>query len=648
MSIISKKTENGICRYCVVEIMLSEKLLATYSLLAFIKDNERNENRKSLVGLFEPIVMQTINWMLQDNGFRPLMGKDYTEIKVGVKKFFDLDMPIEVIDTVMDNIYEEDKDRLFTLNWDHSYIIKQGFAVSLDKEYNNQKDRVLKLERHYNTYCKRQSVTPDFQELISFVQDQKNRVFDSDDTVVDQQSYHISKYVRECIRRKDYYYEIICSIYLGGIISSYYKFQINEKVVDTELLWDTNFYISLCNLNTKEAYETCSQLFDMARAMGFRFSILQRTIEQIRILISNKAKDFDNKDYISSWDESDILSACSRENISKSELLLVKDNLLDDLCHRGVNIIYDANIREIIDAAEKSSDLCKLAKIRGSRESAMNDIIAQMYVEKKRKGKQIAEFNDVNCWFLNNSFSVNKKELQIPVWQRISISAPDLLLLLWFANPSMMGGKNDSLLAVSSLSANIFKFRSEKMPPSKVVEEIQNKVAKLQLSNQVSQHAIAKLCIRMSEGCIEEKEAERLIMMPTAEFVDYLEKLRDSDDAYMIVSAENDDLRGRNRDLTINLIEEKTVGVIKEMRFWTVIYLIGAIALYLVYWFFIYRNHLLPLSLDFVVQVLYWMISCIGINFISHNYLLMGFVSFINPTKINEKVREKIRKEMEG
>ena len=138
-------------------------------------------------------------------------------------------------------------------------------------------------------------MTPDFQELINFVQDQRNRVFDGNDTVVGQQDYHISKYVNECIRRRDYYFEILCSIYLGGIITSYYQFRINEKVVDTELLWDTNFYISLCNLNTREAYVTCNQLFDMATAMGFRFSILQRTIEQIRILISNKAKDYDNK-----------------------------------------------------------------------------------------------------------------------------------------------------------------------------------------------------------------------------------------------------------------------------------------------------------------------------------------------------------------
>ena len=391
---------------------------------------------------------------------------------------------------------------------------------------------------------------------------------------------------------------------------------------------------------------TCNQLFDMATAMGFRFSILQRTIEQIKILISNKAKDYDNKDYLSSWDESDILAACSRENTSKSELLLVKDSLMEDLGRRGVNIIYDANIKDVIDAAEKSSDLRKLAVIRCSRESALNDIIAQMYVEKKRKNKQIAEFNDVNCWFLNNSFSVNKKELHLPVWQRISISAPDLLLLLWFANPSMAGGKGDSLLAISSLSANVFKFRSEKMPPSKVVEDIQKKVAKLQISNQVSQQAIAKLCIRMSEGCIEENEAERLILMPTEEFVDYLEKLKDADDAYMEVSTENDDLRGRNRDLTGQLIEERINRVLKEMRFWSVLYIIGAVILYLIYWFFIYRNHILPLSLDFVVQALYWVVSCVGINFISHNYLLMGFFSFVNSTKVKEMVREKVSNEM--
>lgn len=621
--------------------MVSENLLATYSLLAFIKDQKRDDKGKSLIGLFVPIVMQTVNWMLSANGLEPLMGKDYTEIKVGVKKFFDLDMPIEVISAIMDIIYEEDVDQQFKINSDHSFIIKQGFAVSLDSEYNNQKSRISKLEKHYNTFCKRQKVKCDFQELINFIQDQKNRVFEGNDTVVGKQDYYVSKYVMECIRRKDYIYEIICSIYLGGVISSYYKFQINEKVVDTELLWDTNFYISLCKLNTREAYETCAQLLEMATSMGFRFSILQRTIEQINILVSNKAKDYDNKDYISSWDESDILAACSRENISKSELLLVKDNLLDDLSHKGVNIIYDASIKDIIESAEKSSDLKKLSIIRGSRESALNDIIAQMYVEKKRKSRQIAEFNDVNCWFLNNSFSVNKKELHLPVWQRISISAPDLLLLLWFANPSLAKDKVDSLLAISSLSANVFKYRSERMPSSKVVEEIQNRVAKLQVTNQVTQKAIAKLCIRMSEGCIQENEAERIILMSTDEFVGYLDQLRDADDAYMEISEENEDLRGENQELKQDLIAEKAKKQIADMRLMVIIYLIGAVGLFLVYWFLI-RKTIQPPIVDLLIQAGYWIITCLGINFINHKYLWLGLVSFIKPREIVDKVKKQI------
>ena len=192
--------------------MVSDNLLATYSLLAFIKDHERERKGKSLIGLFVPILMQTINWMLREKGFESLMGKDYTEIRSGVKKYFDLDMPIEVIDTIMNKIHEEDEEHFFTIGKDHSFIIKQGFAVSLDKEYDNQKDKIAKLEKHYKTYCKRQKIAPDFQELIKFIQDQKNRVFEGNDTVVNKQDYHVSKYVSECIRRKDYYYRNLCKI----------------------------------------------------------------------------------------------------------------------------------------------------------------------------------------------------------------------------------------------------------------------------------------------------------------------------------------------------------------------------------------------------------------------------------------------------
>lgn len=400
------------------------------------------------------------------------------------------------------------------------------------------------IEKNYKAFCNRENVVFDFQELVTFIQDQKNRIFEGNPTQITDQKYYVSKFVAEKIRLKDKYYKTICSIYLGGVITSYLSFTITEKVMDTELLLDTNFYISLCNLNTEESYETCSQLFEMARNLGFRFSILQRTIEQIRILLSNRIRDFDCRDSRAAWDESDIHAACvRREMVGSSELQLYKDGILNDLGQKGVNIINDAMIRPIIEKASHSEEYRSLKSIRKNSESALNDVIAQKYVEHKRASKKIAEFSDVNCWFLTNSTSFNKHELEIPVWQRKSINAADLLLLLWYANPSLDLRNTASMLAMSSLSANILRYRSEKGPTIKIIDEIQNKVAKLQINGLVTQEAIAKLCIRMSEGCIDETEANRLVSMPTSEFVEYVEHIRTSENAYFEKEEENENLR---------------------------------------------------------------------------------------------------------
>jgi hypothetical protein len=169
--------------------------------------------------------------------------------------------------------------------------------------------------------------------------------------------------------------------------------------------------------------------------MGYRYSILESTIEQIKILLSNRARQVKSKGLLSSLDVADVLAACERRGLGKTDLENIKDNLRDDLSSKGISIIYNSSIRHLIEKTEKSSDLCKLTKLRGNKDSAFNDLLAQEYVSYKRKGKAITEFNDVNCWFLNNSFSVNWKEKDKPVWKRISITASDLLVLLWLSLP---------------------------------------------------------------------------------------------------------------------------------------------------------------------------------------------------------------------
>ena len=619
--------------------MVSENLLATYSLLSVIQDSQKVDKRKSILQLFIPIVQATLNWMLSNaTSTGVIMGKNTLEIRDAIKNRFEIEIPPVALNSILSLIDTDEK--RFIVNTDKSFIIKAGYANEIDKQYSKQKEWISLLKKNYEAFCNRENVVFDFQELVTFIQDQKNRIFEGNPTQITDQKYYVSKFVAEKIRLKDKYYKTICSIYLGGVITSYLSFTITEKVMDTELLLDTNFYISLCNLNTEESYETCSQLFEMARNLGFRFSILQRTIEQIRILLSNRIRDFDCRDSRAAWDESDIHAACvRREMVGSSELQLYKDGILNDLGQKGVNIINDAMIRLIIEKASHSEEYRSLKSIRKNSESALNDVIAQKYVEHKRASKKIAEFSDVNCWFLTNSTSFNKHELEIPVWQRKSINAADLLLLLWYANPSLDFENTTSMLAMSSLSANILRYRSEKGPTAKIVDEIQHKVAKLQTNGLVTQEAIAKLCIRMSEGCIDETEANRLVTMPTSEFVEYVERIRTSENAYFEVEEENENLRSK-----IDILNEKSEikdaeSEMKDMRLYSVLYILAAIFVYIVYWFFI-RKQILNEWIDFSVQTAYWIVTCILPSFINHGKIWLGIKSLFRADSVVKKIME--------
>lgn len=619
--------------------MVSENLLATYSLLSVIQDSQKVDKRKSILQLFIPIVQATLNWMLSNaTSTGVIMGKSTLEIRDAIKNRFELEIPPAALNSILSLIDTDEK--RFIVNSDKSFIIKAGYANGIDKQYSKQKEWISLLKKNYKAFCNRENVVFDFQELVTFIQDQKNRIFEGNPTQITDQKYYVSKFVAEKIRLKDKYYKTICSIYLGGVITSYLSFTITEKVMDTELLLDTNFYISLCNLNTEESYETCSQLFEMARNLGFRFSILQRTIEQIRILLSNRIRDFDCRDSRAAWDESDIHAACvRREMVGSSELQLYKDGILNDLGQKGVNIINDAMIRPIIEKASHSEEYRSLKSIRKNSESALNDVIAQKYVEHKRASKKIAEFSDVNCWFLTNSTSFNKHELEIPVWQRKSINAADLLLLLWYANPSLDLRNTASMLAMSSLSANILRYRSEKGPTIKIIDEIQNKVAKLQINGLVTQEAIAKLCIRMSEGCIDETEANRLVSMPTSEFVEYVEHIRTSENAYFEKEEENENLRFEIDSLNKkNEIKDAKLKM-KDMQLHSFLYILVAIIIYTIYWFFI-RKQILNEWLDFSVQTIYWVITCVLMNFIDHGKIWLGIKSFISPNSVIKKIVE--------
>lgn len=614
--------------------MNHDSLLATYSLLAYIRESSKEEENKSILRVFLPILKETLNRMFCKVG-TVLQGRDYTELMAMVEQEFGLKIPIPVIDRLMHEIYRTSKGG-FVLNNDHSFIIRTEINTDIASNYKTQKRRIQQLKRNFALFCEGLGVEANFTDLVTFIQDQKNRIFEQQPSSIYTQGFHISKYVYTKIKKRDAYYDIICDIYLGGVIASYLQFQIKEQIVNSELLIDTNFYISLINLNTEESYEACKQLFDLTIGMGYRYSILESTIEQIKILLSNRARQVKSKGLLASLDVADVLAACERRGLGKNDLENIKDNLRDDLSSKGISIIYNSSIRHLIEKTEKSSDLCKLTKLRGNKDSAFNDLLAQEYVSYKRKGKAITEFNDVNCWFLNNSFSVNWKEKDKPVWKRISITASDLLVLLWLANPSLPMGNNRHMLAIASLSANVINYRSGRYPSGKVVSRLQDKIAKLQEQHNISEKSVANLCLRMAEGAIDQTEAERLLVLSTEDLKEHIESYSKLDESFIEKSEELDLQKSVNSELQEKLHKKELQAKLFKMRTWGIVYFVIIFVVYYLGNLFIPDIPIKWLSVS--GQLLYWILTTIIVNWFNHLYFVYGILSFINKEKIEKMI----------
>ncbi|KAA6319668.1 hypothetical protein EZS27_030466, partial [termite gut metagenome] len=92
----------------------------------------------------------------------------------------------------------------------------------------------------------------DFEGLLKFIFALEIDLFTANNSNVLSTDYSIPKYVKLKFSEKKIF-KIISDIYLGNILTSYLTLNINTSVTNAELLIDTNFFISLIDLNTEEA-----------------------------------------------------------------------------------------------------------------------------------------------------------------------------------------------------------------------------------------------------------------------------------------------------------------------------------------------------------------------------------------------------------
>lgn len=530
--------------------MNKEKLLSTYALLGYLK--ETSPSKAAITELYIPIVKKAMSEYASEKGMTEYKGRSLSEINLKIKTIFDIDIPLPILAKIMESIKNEINDEnIFALYQDGAFIIKSYVFESIDEVIEQEKSNIDRLQQDYKLYCSENGFKFDFDELKQFILTQQIELFTDRRSDLLNVDYYVPKYVSERLNNESIF-KVMSNIYLGSIIASYLEHNITDKVTEAELLLDTNFFISLIDLNTEDAYHTCNQLFTLCQQLGYRFTMLNSTLNQIRVLLSNRITDFASRDFIGSVRCADVFNACIRKNLDKTKLERIKDNIQRLVEDRGIVIIQDAQIKGLIDKAKKSQDYKELLQRRKNADSALNDTVAKLYVENKR-GQNVREFVDAKCWFLHNSFSPYDYSYGRKIHERYLISANELLVLLWLSSPAQGQQIKISDVTRGGLASYITKYRRSKMPTRDTLKVIKKRVDDALSYGLITEKDTFNLCIRMAEGHLTQEQVDESLIPDSVTNEQFAAKLKE----YTSEIEDNKQKQKEDADAKINYLNKK-------------------------------------------------------------------------------------------
>lgn len=631
---------------------MNKKLIVTYAVLAYLKETSDRSNT-SIFELYIPLIKKGLSVYSEEHDLTQIMGKSFSEIQEKIFHVFGISIPIPVLSSALKVIEKQvNDDNILKINNDKSFIIKSYVFSDIDEIISTEESDILYLESEFNTFCKINSCIISFEELIKFINAQEVDLFTTEKSNFQEANSLLPKYLDKIIKEKGRTYQIVCNLYLGSLLASYFELKLDKVSNNVTLLIDTNFFISLIDLNTEDAYSVCNQVFLLCKQLGYQFYILESTIRQIEILLNNRINDFGNKDFIGTVRTADIFNACIRKNIHKTELEAIKDSVRRKLKEFGVETILDVQVKDLIESAKKEEDLKKLKERRNNTDSALNDIVAKLYVEKHR-GIGISDFSDVKCWFLHNSYSPYEYSSNQKIYERWSIGANELLVLLWLANPAQGDNINPEIISKGGIASYITKYRRAKTPSTKVLKSIKQKMDNAVSLGVINEKTIYNLTIRMSEGSVSQETTNALTELQDDDFVVKLNEFKDiekeKDNKIDVLEKEivslrsetdiqNETIKQQTETITelknnVNVLEhyiydekkEKYISKgLKQCKHYTIGYILFALSI-VVFWFVNNTHIVVNEPWATIISLFLFIAPTFGLRFINHTTIIEFF-----------------------
>lgn len=496
----------------------------TYSLLAHIRNTATLINGP--LDIFVPLIKRAISKMNNDGIFS---GESISEINTYSKSLYDIDFPIPVLRSILIIIsseVSEDEHGAFILNNDNSFSIANYTFTEFDESVRKRKTEIIKLEELFQDFCEKSKLEiQDSTSIFKFLERNKLSLskYLSNTEVANGENYLVEVQFINYFKNIPTIYELLKSLYLGSILSEYIEFIPSNVEMNVELLLDTNFIISLLDLNTPESTHTCNTLVSITKEQGYKLSILQETIEEIKFLLGRKAEGLNKSFLVKNIYEEDIYNACERRGLTKMDLERIIDNIEVKILEYGIEKVLNSD--QLRKDALASVDYEYYKGRRTANISAQHDALASYYVKEKRGHKKIKEFTDVSCWFVNNAISRGfGKNSYEKTFQPVIIKADDLLSILWLSNPQVSKLIPSEEMADIGLSSLVSLTFSESLPKTSIIREFEDNIQKY-AKEDISSKDIIRVATRIADKqLIDVEELNQLADEDQELFVQRLEE----------------------------------------------------------------------------------------------------------------------------
>lgn len=505
-----------------MENSLNKERAITYSLLAHIRNTQ--DIAKGPIDFFVPLIKRALSKINKRGVFK---GKSLFEIKEVADDLYKIDFPIPVLKKILDEIAmqinDSDNTHLVLYN-DGAFSISKYAFTDLDDLIIKQKKEVEGLEELFQEFCDASGL--DIKEkdsIFNFIEKNKFTLsrYLAENNIENGIDFSAEAQFVDFFRQTPIIYDKIKEIYIGSIVVAYLEYSPKELKNKVELILDTNFIVSLLDLNTPESTHTCLTLISISKNQGFSISVFDETLEETKSLLDAKAHFFQKSFLQKKVSREDVYNACGRRGLNKADLERISDNVEKEIKKLGVSTLYLTD--KLKNKAKISEDYEIFKALRNSSKSALHDAAIITYIKEKR-GKRIKEFGEVNVWFVNNSADVGGSSFYLREgYQPESIKADDLLNILWLSSPQINKQLNAEELAEIGLTSIISNTFSKNLPKSSVLRALDENIHKY-AKEEISDVDILRVATRITNKQLTDiEELNRLAENDKVEFVKRLD-----------------------------------------------------------------------------------------------------------------------------